>query len=449
MKTEEIRRRVASEMPRLTEELARLVRIPSVSLPGHDPQQVRRSAEVVREVLIGAGVSDARLIELTGGHPSVAGKVAGPAGAPTVLLYAHHDVQPPGPPEAWRTPPFEPTVISGRMHGRGASDDKVGIAVHAAAVRCLGRDGPLPVTVKFLIEGEEEATAEHLPELFERHTDALSADLVVLADGGQVSDGVPSIETSTRGVVDCVITVRVLEQAQHSGVFGGPVPDALTALCRTLATLHDERGDVAIAGLVNNEWGGEPVIEEVLRKEVGTLPSVEMIGTSSLGSRLFSRPAVSVLGIDCPSILDSSNQLVASASAKVSMRIAPSERSGDARDKLMRHLEQAAPWGVEVEVSGGQAGDGYAVDESKAAFRAVERSMAEAWGREVAMIGTGGTIPFAAMVVEAFPQTSVVITGARDKSSNLHSTNESVDLAQVERLAVSEALLIRDLAEAL
>jgi acetylornithine deacetylase/succinyl-diaminopimelate desuccinylase-like protein len=451
MDTQQLRHRIAAGMSRTSEELASLVRIPSIGHPGYDPAHVRASAEATRDILIGAGVADAHLVELDGGHPAVAGHISGPAGAPTVLLYAHHDVQPEGPADEWKSPPFEPEVRDGRMYGRGSSDDKAGIVVHSAALRGLGahEGAQLPVTIKVIVEGEEECSTEHLPELVEGHRDLLEADVAVIADGGQYRNGVPTLGTSIRGVTDCVVEVRVLERAQHSGAFGGAVPDALTALCRMLATLHDDEGNVAIEGLARFSWEGASVSEEEVRDEAGVLQSVRMIGTGPIADRLFSGPAVSVLGIDAPRVAESSNQLVASARARVSLRLAPGDDARTARDKLVAHLEAAAPWGVEVEIHANEAGQGYIVDPGSAGYAVAKEALKLAWGREVVEIGSGGSIPLVPMLVDAFPGLAVLIWGAGDDTSYYHSIDESVDLVQIETLAVAEALLIRDLAAAL
>jgi acetylornithine deacetylase/succinyl-diaminopimelate desuccinylase-like protein len=448
METDDLRRAVADDMPRTVAELERLVRIPSIGHPGYEPAFVRESAEVTAEILRSAGVEDARLLGLDGGHPAVVGAGRGPAGAPSVLLYAHHDVQPEGEADDWQTGPFEPVVREGRLYGRGSADDKSGIAVHAAALRALGVPGgaELPVTVRVLIEGEEECSTEHLPELVVENADLLRADVAVIADGGNDRTGVPTIGTSVRGVVDCRITVRVLEIAQHSGAFGGPIPDAITALCRIIATLHDERGDVAIDGLRRFEWTGAPVEEGSLRADARVLDSVEVIGTGSIGDRLFAAPAVAVVGFDAPRVAGSSNQIVPGASARVSLRIAPGQDPERARQALIEHLRGAAPWGVEVEIEPEEAGAGYLVDTSAPAFRAARDALTEAFGHDVVEMGSGGSVPIVPMLAETFPGIAVLIWGAGDERSNYHSIDESVDLVDLQRLVLAEALFLRNLA---
>lgn len=441
METDALREAVAGGMPQTVADLERLVRIPSIGLPGYDPAHVRASAEATADILRAAGVRDARLLELDGGHPAVVGEIRGPDGAPTVLLYAHHDVQPEGLAHEWQSPPFEPVVRDGRMYGRGTADDKSGVAAHAGALRALGaHEGrPVPVTVRVLVEGEEECSTDHLPELVQGHADLLRADVAVIADGGNDRNGVPTIGTSVRGVTDCRVTVGVLPIAQHSGAYGGPIPDAITALSRMIASLHDDRGDVAIGGLRRFEWAGHPVAEASLREESGVFEGVEMIGTGSIADRLFSKPAVSVLGFDAPDVAGSSNQLVPTASARVSLRLAPGDDPVRARDALVAHLRSAAPWGVSVSIEADEAGAGYMVDTTTPAFGAARAALAESFGHDVIEMGSGGSVPIVPMLAEAFPGLAVLIWGAGDERSNYHSVDESVDLADLERLVLAEA----------
>jgi acetylornithine deacetylase/succinyl-diaminopimelate desuccinylase-like protein len=443
MDTDELRRRIHDDMPRTTDELQRLVRIPSIGYPGYDPAHVRASAEATRDILAAAGFDDVRLLELGDGHPAVFGERRGPDGSPTVLLYAHHDVQPEGDAAAWTTPPFEPEVRDGRLYGRGAADDKSGIVIHAATMRAVGEG--LPCTVKVVVEGEEECSTEHLPDLVQGHADLLRADVAFVADGGNHRTGVPTIGTSVRGVTDCVVRVDVLPQAQHSGSFGGPIPDAITALARMLSTLHTDDGDVAIAGLHSFRWEGTPVTEGELREESGVFPDVRMIGTGPLTDRLLSKPAVAVLGFDAPRVSESSNQIVPTASARVSLRVAPGQDAIAARDALVAHLEDAAPWGVRVTIDAAEAGMGYLVDPSTDAYRATVRALSEAFdGKDVVEMGSGGSIPLVPLLAETFPGIQVLIVGAGDDRSNYHSIDESVDLRDLERMIVAESLFLLD-----
>jgi acetylornithine deacetylase/succinyl-diaminopimelate desuccinylase-like protein len=449
MDIEELAHRISADMPQTIADLERLVRIPSIGYPGFDPAVVRDSAEATADILRAAGCVDARLLELDGGHPAVYGEIPGPEDALTVLLYAHHDVQPEGPADEWTTPPFEPRVRDGRLYGRGAADDKAGIAIHAAALRALGvadGEGP-PAAVRIVVEGEEECSTEHLPELVQGHADLLRADVAVIADGGNYRTGVPTIGTSVRGITDCEVTVRVLPIAQHSGSYGGPVPDAITALARMIASLHDDRGDVAVEGLHSFEWPGTPITEEELRDETRVLEGVEMMGTGSITDRLLSKPAIAVLGIDAPAVEGSSNQIVHEARARISLRLAPGDDPTAASDALVSHLRAAAPWGVQVEIQAHEAGAGYLVDDSHRAYGAAKDALGAAFGRDVVEMGSGGSIPLVPMLAETFPGIAVLIWGAGDERSNYHSIDESVDLADLERMALAEALFLRNLGD--
>ena len=438
-----LRSRVDGLMPEVRDTLEDLVRIPSVSADGFDPAEVRRSADRTLEVLEAAGAR-ARLLELDGAHPAVLATVDAPDGAPTVLLYAHHDVQPTGPVELWDTPPFEPVEKDGRLYGRGTSDDKCGIVVHAAALRAW--EGRPPVGVKVLVEGEEEIGSEHLDGFLSTYRDDLRADVVILADSANWRVGQPAITTSLRGLVDCVVEVRTLDHAVHSGIYGGPIPDALTALARILATLHDDHGNVAIEGLVAGAADPLDLTDEELRRHAGVRPSVRLIGEGGLTERLWSRPAVSVLGVDAPSIRDATNQLVPSARAKVSLRLAPGDDPRRALAALRAHLERAAPWGAEVRVEDGGKGWPFKAVAAGPVAEALRRAFEQAWGQPPVDIGVGGSIPFVAAFQELFPEATLLLTGVADPSSNAHSENESLDLGELERGCLAETLFLGNLA---
>jgi len=442
---DELRTAVADGMTRAVEDLSRLVEIPSIAFPDYDDAPVRASAEASAAILEAAGLGGVRLIELPDGvgHPAVYGEVSGPAGGPTILLYAHHDVQPEGPLDEWTSPPFAPEVRDGRLYGRGTSDDKCGIVLHAQSLRAWG--GKPPVSVKVIVEGEEEASTEHLPFLIEGHKELLAADVVGVADGGNWRTGVPALGTSIRGVVDCKVTVRVLDLAVHSGSAGGAVPDALTSLARILASLHDDAGNVAIAGLSIEPWEGVQVSEDELREEAPLRPGVQLIGQGPIAERLWSKPAVSVLGVDAPRVREASNQIVPVASAKVSLRIAPGEDPIRALDLLAAHLLSHAPWGVEVVVDRGETGYGLRIASDGPAFAAMQRAMVEAYGREVVMSGSGGSVPLVPVLSRALPDAEILIFGASDEKSQYHSIDESVSLDDLERSILAESLLFAEL----
>ncbi|MBM4434348.1 MAG: dipeptidase [Chloroflexi bacterium] len=438
-----VAQRVRADMPRVRSELETLVRIPSVSHPGHDPRHVKRSAEETRRILEAAGMRT-RILQHGDGGPAAVGWIDPPAGAPTVLLYAHHDVQPTGPRELWHSDPFEPLEKDGRLYGRGTSDDKCGVAIHAAAIRAWG--GRPPIGVIVFVEGEEEWLSPSLVPLLEANQKDLSCDAVVLADSGMWRAGHPALTTSLRGVVSCDIEVRTLDHAVHSGEFGGVVPDAITVLARTLAKLHDDRGNVAVPGIAKGPADPLDLTEEELRRQTGLRPGARLIGDGGMTERMWTRPAISILGIDSPRIEGSTNQLVPSARARVSMRIPPGQEGSAAQRALIDHLRASVPWGAEVTITPRSKGQPFKVDTSGPAYAAMRRAMRETWGREPAMMGSGGSIPFVFDFARLFPKASILLTGAGDPTSNAHSEDESVSLDDLEKSCVAEALFLGYLA---
>ncbi len=446
MDTDTLRATIAHDRPRITDELASLVAIPSVGYDGYDRAHVRASAELTAHLLRDAGLTDVRILDLNGGQPAVFGQIEGPAGAPTVLLYAHHDVQPAADPALWDTPPFEPVVRGDRMYGRGTADDKCGIAIHAAAIRALLADGAPPVTIKVVVEGEEECSTEHLPALVHGHADLLRADVAVVADSGNIRTGVPTITTSVRGATSLRVRVDVLPQAVHSGSFGGPLPDAVMTLSRMLASLHDDDGELTVAGLHTFPWTGTDVSETEFREEAAVYPEVRLFGSGSIADRTLSKPSINILAFEAPRVDEVANQIVPSATAVVGLRMAPGEDYLGAAEKVAQHLRDAAPWGVRATVTlEDEPGKGYLIDTSSPVFAAARTALQTAFDHEVLEMGSGGSIPLVPVLVETFPGIEVLIWGAADHLSNYHSRNESVDLGEVVRMAQAEALFLRSL----
>lgn len=441
---EDLRTRVSEQFPMMVEKLTGLVRIPSVSASGYPPEPMLRSAEAVADLLREAGMGDVRLLELEGAHPAVYGHIPAPEGAPTVLLYAHHDVQPPGPADEWKTGPFEPFVEGGRMFGRGASDDKGGLVMHLGALHAF--EGKPPVGIKIFVEGEEEVGSSHLADFLDRYSDLLASDVIVIGDGGNWRVGHPALTVSLRGIVAMTVEVRTAEQACHSGEFGGPIPDALTVLCRLLATLHTPEGDVAVAGLVSGEAAPLDLTEEELRAQVKTVAGLELIGTGGLTSRLWTKAAVSVLAIDAPPIKEAINQLVPVAKAKVSMRIPPGQDTGAAMAALRSHLLERIEWGAELTLVGLEGGDAFEMTMEGPVAEAWRVAMREAFGVEPAAVGTGGSIPFVADFTNRFPGAPILITGTGDPTSAIHAPNESQHLADLEKSILAEAIALQLLA---
>jgi acetylornithine deacetylase/succinyl-diaminopimelate desuccinylase-like protein len=436
---------LAAALPDVREGLDRLVRIPSVSAVPSARAHVEASAAEVATQLEAAGLPDVEVVRADGGLPAVLARRPAPSGAPDLLLYAHHDVQPVGDATAWRTGPFEPGARDGRLFGRGAADDKAGIAVHLAALRALG-DG-LGVGVTVLVEGEEEIGSPTLPGLLAAHRDRLAADVLVLADSTNWRVGVPALTTSLRGGVSVVVEVATLRHAVHNGVYGGPVPDALTALARLLATLHDDRGDVAVEGLTRGAADPLDLTEARLRDDAGVLDGVRLIGSGSLTSRLWRGPALSVVGIDAPRVDGAGMVLVPSARARLGLRIGPGDDARAAKDALVAHLEKHAPWGAQVRVTAGRPVAPYAARTTGPAYAAAREAFETAWGVPPVEIGVGGSIGFLAAFTEAFPDAEVLITGVEDPDTRAHSPNESLHLAEFERACLAEALLLHRLGQ--
>ncbi len=444
MNVDELRTRVTEVLPEIRSDLEDLVRIESVSADPERAGEVQRSAEAV-SALFGAEGFAVRITTADGGAPAVIAHKPGPDGAPTVLLYAHHDVQPENDHADWDTPPFEPTERGARLYGRGAADDKAGIATHLAAARIFGAD--LPVNLVVFVEGEEEVGSDSLVALLEQHHDELAADVIVIADSGNWDIGVPALTTSLRGLVRVDVEVRTLTHAVHSGMWGGLAPDALMALSRLIATLHDDTGDVAVEGLRSSPAAEVDYPEERLRAESGAVPTIEWLGTGSTVERLWTKPSLSITGLDAPKVAGASNTLVPMARARISMRVAPGDTTANALDCLQRHLAAHVPWGAELSTTVVDTGEATRLDATGPAYDAARDAFREAWdGTEPVDMGVGGSIPFIAEFLEAFPQASVLVTGVEDPDTRAHGANEGLHLPEFERVVLAEALMLQNLA---
>jgi len=428
---------VDRDFDRIRQALERLVRVPSVSAADSDPAPLRDAAELTAALLAEAGLQRVELWEIAGAPPYVFGERAGPAGAPVVLLYAHYDVQPAGDEASWTSPPFSPQQRGDRLYGRGASDDKAGIATHLGAIRALGARPP--VSLKVLVEGEEEIGSPHLDDFLAAYRDRLEADAVVVADSQNWRVGEPALTTSLRGIIDCTVEVRMLAAGVHSGLFGGPVPDALTALARLLATLHERDGSTAVEGLTTGPAPRVEVTEAAIRRQAGVGTGVELLGTGSMAQRLWMSPAISVLGVDAPRTADAVNQLVPSAAAKISVRLAPGDDPARAMGALRRHLESRAPWGAEVMITEGARAAPFLLETTGPAYAAFRRGLAGAWGRTPVEVGIGGSIPLVAELAASYPEAELLLTGVGDPGSAVHGPDESQDLGELRRAIVAEA----------
>ena len=436
----DLRARLADVLPGVRRDLDDLVRIPSVSADPERASEVQRSAEVVRDLFAAEGF-DVEILSVDSGAPAVVGHKRGPEGAPTVLLYAHHDVQPEGDHAEWESPPWEPTERGDRLYGRGAADDKAGIVTHLGALRMLGAD--LPVSVTVFIEGEEEVGSESLPAFLAAYHDRLAADVIVIADSGNWDIGVPALTTSLRGLVRVDVEVRTLTHAVHSGMWGGLVPDALITLSRLIATLHDDDGNVAVTGLYAGPAADVDYPEERLRAESGVAAGVSWIGSGSAVERLWTKPALSITGIDAPKVDGASNTLVPAARAKISMRVAPGDTCENAVARLREHLERHVPWGAQLSVTVVDTGEPTAIDATGPAHDVAREAFTEAWdGVAPVDMGVGGSIPFIAEFLEAYPAACVLVTGVEDPDTRAHGANEGLHLAEFERVLLAHALLL-------
>ncbi|NES16077.1 dipeptidase [Micromonospora sp. PPF5-17] len=445
MSESEVRAAVERELPGVRADLERLVRIPGIAFEGFDHSHLERSAEAVAELLRGCGL-DTTIVR-SGGQPAVIGKKPAPPGAPTVLMYAHHDVQPVGDLSLWLSDPFEPVERDGRLYGRGAADDKAGIMAHVAALRAFG--DRLPVGVVLFIEGEEEYGSDSLERLLAEHREELASDVIVIADSTNWDVGVPALTTSLRGIVNCFVEVRTLDHAVHSGMFGGAVPDALTALVKLLGTLHDDAGNVTVEGLVGRESASVDYPEDRFRAEAGLVEGAELFGTGRITDRLWTKPALAILGVDAPATGEAPNALVPSAKAKLSVRLAPGDDPKKAYAALTAHLEKHAPWGARVHVTFEHDGAPCVIDATGPMFEAARAAFRGAWdGTDPVDIGVGGSIPFIATFQEMFPEAAILVTGVEDPHARAHGPNESLHLGEFARVCLAEALLLAKVAEA-
>ena len=436
--------RVQAVLPSVRADLEDLVRIQSVWADPARRDEVHRSARAVADLLSAAGFDEVEIVA-EGGAPAVIAHHPAPPGAPTVLLYAHHDVQPEGDAAQWHSAPFEPVERDGRLYGRGSADDKAGIATHLAAFRAHGGAPPVGVTV--FVEGEEESGSPSLGALLAAHKDKLAADVIVIADSDNWTPEIPALTVSLRGLADCVVEVATLDHGLHSGLWGGVVPDALSVLVRLLASLHDDDGNVAVAGLHEGSAADVDRGPQWVREESGLLDGVTEIGSGTVAQRMWAKPAITVIGIDTTPIAKASNTLIPRAAAKVSMRVAPGGDAVAHLDALRRHLEQHAPWGAQVTVTPGDIGQPYVIDATGPVYDAARAAFAQGWGTDVVDMGMGGSIPFIAEFAAAFPDATILVTGVEDPGTQAHSINESLHLGVLERAATTEALLLAKLGE--
>ena len=442
---------VALGIPSALSDLGALVRIPGIAWPAFDQTQLERSADAVAELARNTGVfDDVRVLRANVddtdelGQPAVLATRAARNGRPTILLYAHHDVQPPGDDDLWETPPFEPTVRDGRLYGRGAADDKAGIMAHIAALRAVGEvlGDDLDLGVSLFIEGEEEYGSRSFARFLRDNADALRADAIVVADSGNLDSHTPGLTVSLRGNARFTLTIRTLEHASHSGMFGGAVPDAMMAAVTLLSTLWDADGAVAVAGMTSREGSTPPYPEETLRDETGLLPGAAPIGRDDILGRIWNKPSITITGIDATSVAQASNTLLPEVSVVISARVAPGQSASDAYAALEAHLRERAPFGAELTFSDVDLGDGFLVDTAGWAVELTRGAMSDGYGADPVDLGVGGSIPFIADLVREFPGAQILVTGVEDPHSRAHSPNESLHLETFRNAVRTEALML-------
>jgi cysteinylglycine-S-conjugate dipeptidase len=434
-----LREQIKSLMPQAWEDLSRAVSFRSVA-DGSEPVECERMVEWTLDGFSGVGVEDARAHETADGSKTVTGHVPGPAGAPTVLLYFHHDVQPASD-EGWESPPWELTERNGRWYGRGAADCKGSLTAHLAALRALRHEPP--VTVKIVGEGSEEQGTGGLEGFVVENPDLLRADAILVCDTGNVAVGVPTLTASLRGMARVWVTVRTLRSAVHSGMFGGAAPDALAALIRMLDSLRDERGNTTVRGLDSTQkWSGAAYSPEQLRTDAGVLDGVDVLG-DDVADTLWARPAVTVLGIDCPPVIGSSASVPHEARARIDLRIPPGVDAKDAQSKLIEHLEAVAPWNVQLEFEREADGEPFKGATEGPGFEAMRGAMHDAYGRDVTLQGQGGSIPLCTVLQQTFPDAEIMLLGVEEPQCQIHAANESVDPTEIERIALAEVLFMQ------
>jgi acetylornithine deacetylase/succinyl-diaminopimelate desuccinylase-like protein len=436
---------VASLIPRARAELAELVSFASVADVRQFPRsECEKAAAWVAEALRREGFHDVALLDTPDGTQSVYGFLPGPAEAPTVLLYAHYDVQPPLDESAWLSPPFELTDRNGRWYGRGAADCKGGLLMHLTALRALKENGGLPLGVKVIVEGSEEQGTGGLERYAEQHPELLNADTIVIGDAGNFRMGLPTVTSSLRGMVLMDVRVSTLEGNLHSGQFGGAAPDALAALIRMLSSLRDETGATTVDGLDGDgRWSGLTYEEADFRRDAKVLDGVELVGTGSVGDRLWARPSVTVLGIDAPAVVGATPSVQAAAGGLVSLRVPPGFDAHKAAEALSAHLTSAAPWGVKVEVKQRGIGQAFAADTSSPAYEAMAEAMREAYGEEMAVAGQGGSIPLCNTLAGLYPRAEILLIGLSGPDAQIHAVNESLSPREFELMSLTEALFLR------
>jgi acetylornithine deacetylase/succinyl-diaminopimelate desuccinylase-like protein len=441
---------IASLMPRAKTELTELVAFQSVADEAVAPKsECEAAANWVADALRTEGFQDVALLDTPDGSQSVYGLLPGPVGAPTVLLYAHYDVQPKLDESAWVTPPFELTERDGRWYGRGAADCKGGFIMHLLALRALKANGGVPVSVKVIVEGSEEQGTGGLEQYAEAHPELLTADAIVIGDTGNFRVGLPTVTATLRGMTMIRVRIDTLEGNLHSGQFGGAAPDALAALIRVLDSLRDENGQTVIEGLAaDSAWDGLQYPEAEFRQDAKVLDGVSLPGTGTVADRIWARPAVTVIGIDCHPVAGATPSIPASARAQISLRVPPGQDAAEATKLLYAHIEKHVPWNARVSFEQVGQGQPFRADINSPAYTSMAEAMAVAYpGEEMQSSGMGGSIPLCNTLAALYPQAEILLIGLSEPEAQIHAVNESVSPQELERLSVAEAHFLVNYAE--
>lgn len=446
MTAQDIRQAVHQTMPTAIDALKQLVSIPSIAAPGYPSEPVLKAARLTETQLREAGFQQIRQLDIPEGYPAIYGEIPGPPGTPTVLIYAHYDVQPSGPKEKWSSDPFQPTEKNGRLFGRGAADDKSGIAAHIATIRAF--EGNPPASIKVIVEGDEEFSNSLAP-CISQHPDLFQADAAIICDHGSIAVGQPTLTAALRGSVDLTIEVQTLYDQQHNGVFGGPVPDALITLCKIIATLHDQHGNVHIPGLVPGNWQSTEVSipEDTFRTAASILPGVDLIGDRPLSNQLWAGYSTNVIGLDVPTIAEASNSLINTARARINLRVPPDHDAKHAQELFHKYIQSVTPWHAKLTIKDSHASNGFIARTNGPIYQAALQALKEAYGQDAQIIGDGASIPLATTLSEQFPQMEIIIWGAEDLAARIHGPDESVDIQELERVTLTQALFLKNLTQ--
>ena len=439
---------VDAGMPSARDDLARLVALRSVANPAIEPaSECAAAAELVGELFAQAGVDGIQAHPTPDGSLAVVGRTPGPAGAPTVLLYSHYDVVPAGDPEAWETPPWELTERDGRWYGRGSADCKGNLVASLLALRALREVlGGWPVEVAVVCEGSEEQSSGGMEALARSRPDLVACDALLLCDTGNVEAGLPTLTTSLRGTGSVLMTVRTMTHPAHSGMSGGPAPDALQALLTALASLRGPDGETTIDGLSHDGvWDGAPFDPHRFRDDAGLLDGIEpLTGTGTIGDLLWARPAATVLAVDCPPISQVTAAAQGEARAVVNLRVPADTDAAAAQQLLIAHLRAHTPYG-DVEIRPVSLGHGFRPRTDGPAYAAMRRAMRAAFGRDSVTTGQGGSIPLATALAELVPDDEIMLLCVEEPASRIQSPGEIVDPEELRRTALTQALFLAEL----